>query len=216
MDSKEVLNKIQEVRELSKKRNFKQTFDLTINLKNLDLRKPESKVDFGVKLDCQLKTKKLKVLAVIDHSISGAEEVFDKVLYNDELASLKSDMQAIRKITHGFDKFVVQMNHMPLFAQVLGKFLGPMGKMPSPKLGMIINPKSDLAKLYENLQQTAHVQLKKNLVLQVSIGSENESDEIIMKNIVHIYESLVHALPDHNNNLKNISLKLTMSKPVVL
>ena len=216
MDSNQIIEKIKEARELSTKRKFTQTFDLIINLQNMDLKKPTDKVDVGVTLDCPIKPKKLKIMAIIDHSISGAEEIFDKVLYNEELSALKGDMKKIREITHGYDKFVVQMNYMPLFAQVLGRFLGPMGKMPSPKLGMVINPKTPLKELYEKIQKTAHLQTKKNLVLQVSIGSEKEKDETIAKNIEHIYEQLVHALPNQQNNLKNIGLKLTMGKLVVL
>lgn len=216
MNIKDISKKVKEARELSKSRKFAQTFDLVVNLKNLDLKKPDHKVDVGVTLDCSVKAKKLKVLAVIDHSIEGAEEVFDKVLYNNELDELKGNMKKIREITQGYDKFVVQMNYMPLFAQILGRYLGPLNKMPSPKLGMIINPKTPLKELYDKLQKIAHLQTKKNLVLQVSIGSENESDDVIAKNILHIYESLIHALPNHENNFKEMGVKLTMGKLVVL
>jgi large subunit ribosomal protein L1 len=216
MNLKEISKKIKEVRELSKKRGFTQTFDLIINLKNLDLKKPDHKVDVGVTLDCSVKAKKLKILAVIDHSIDGAEDIFDKVLYNEELEALKGNMKKIRELSQNYDKFVVQMNYMPLFAQVLGRYLGPLNKMPSPKLGMIINPKTPLKELYEKLQKTAHLQTKKNLVLQVSVGGEDEADDVVAKNVLHIYESLIHALPGHENNLKNMGLKLTMGKLVVL
>jgi large subunit ribosomal protein L1 len=216
MEIKTINAKIKEVRELSEKRNFTQTFDLVFNLQNLDLKKPEHKVDVGAVLNTNVKPKKHKICAIIDHTVQGAEEVFDKVLFNDELAALKGNMEKIRKITHEFDKFVVQANHMPLFAQVLGRYLGPMNKMPSPKLGMVITPKTPLEPLYEKLQKTVHLQTKKNLVLQVSVGSEAESDEAIAENIELVYEQLLHALPAQKNNLKNTKLKLTMSKTVVL
>lgn len=216
MEIKQVGENIKQVRELSTKRNFTQTFDLVFNLQNLDLKKPEHKVDVGLVLKTNVKPKKHKICAIIDHTVQGAEEVFDKVLFNDELAALKGNMEKIRKITHEFDKFVVQANHMPLFAQVLGRYLGPMNKMPSPKLGMVITPKTPLGPLYDKLQKTVHLQTKKNLVLQVSVGSEAESDEAIAENIEAVYEQLLHALPAQKNNLKNTKLKLTMSKTVVL
>lgn len=216
MNLKEIQAKIKEVRDASKKRNFSQTFDLVINLQNMDLKKPEHKVDVGVLLDTNLKPKKLKICAIIDHSISGAEKIFDKVLYSDELVAMKGDMDKIRALTHAYDKFVVQLNYMPQFAQILGRYLGPMNKMPSPKLGMVINPKTDLEELAIKLQKTVHLQTKKNLVLQASVGSEKESDENIAKNILHVYETLVHVLPNQAHNIKEIGLKLTMSKWVVL
>lgn len=216
MDEKLVLDKLKEVRVASKKRKFDQTFDLIFNLQAIDLKKPEHKVDVGITLNTAAKPKKIKVCAIIDHTVTGAEEIFDKVLYNDELSAMKGNLKEIRKITHGFDKFVVQANHMPVFAQVLGRYLGPMNKMPSPKLGMVITPKTPLKELYDKLQKTAHLQTKKNLVLQAAVGSEKEKDEDIAKNVVAVYNALVHALPNHQNNIKNAGLKLTMGKTVGL
>lgn len=216
MNAKEIETKIKEARELSKKRNFSQTFDLIFNLQQMDLKKPDHKVDVGITLPSQLKPKKLRVCIVVDHSVKGAEEIFDKVLYNEELAALKGNMKEIREITHNFDKFVVQANYMPQFAQVLGRYLGPMNKMPSPKLGMVITPKSPLQEVYNKLQKTVHLQTKKNLVLQCSVGSEKETDEQIAKNIQVVYEGLVHALPNHEHNIKNSQIKLTMGKVVNL
>ncbi|MCA9459167.1 MAG: hypothetical protein KC550_01315 [Nanoarchaeota archaeon] len=216
MNVKEVTSKLKEVREASTKRNFTQNFDLIFNLQNMDLKKPECKVDVGVPLTCKLKSKKLKICAVVDHSINGADKVFDKVVFSDELSELKGNMKKLRELTQGYDKFVVQANHMPLFAQVLGRFLGPMNKMPSPKLGMIITAKTPLAPLYEKIQKTVHLQTKKNLVIQATVGSEKESDAVIAENIVHVYESLLHALPNQKNNVKNVNVKLTMGKLVAL
>jgi len=216
MNEKEIQTKLKEARESSKKRNFKQTFDLIINLQHLDLKKPEHKVDLGVVLYSSVRVKKLKICAIVDHSVEDADKVFDKVIYSDELPALKGNMKKIREISHTYDRFVVQANHMPLFAQILGRYLGPMNKMPSPKLGMIINAKSPIKELCEKLQKTAILQTKKNLVLQTPIGSEVESDETIHKNIKTIHESLAHVLPNHAQNIKTVGVKLTMGKLVVL
>jgi large subunit ribosomal protein L1 len=216
MNITEVTQKIKEARELSKPRNFTQTFDLVFNLQQMDLKKPDHKVDLGVTLSSQIKPKKFKICGIVDHGVADADTVFDKVLYNEELTALKGNMVEIRKLTHEFDKFVVQANLMPLFAQILGRYLGPMNKMPSPKLGMVITAKTPLKELYDKLQKTAHVSTKKNLVIQASIGSEKESDEVIAKNIIAVQEALIHALPNHEHNVKNVGIKLTMGKVVVL
>ena len=216
MEIKEVASKVKEARENSKKRNFTQTFDCVINLQNMDLKKPEHKVDVGVVFSKPVKAGKLKICAVVDQGVEGAEKVFDKVVYIEELNAMKGDMKKIRTLTHKFDKFVVLSNHMPAFAQIFGRYLGPMNKMPSPKLGMVITSKTPLADLYNKLQRTVHLQTKKNLVLQVCVGSEADSDEAIADNIKHVYDTLIHALPAQQNNLKNINVKLTMGKLVVL
>jgi len=204
------------LRELSQSRNFTQSLDVIVNLQQLDLKKPEHKVDVGVTLPTQIKPKKLKICIIVDRTVTDAEKVFDGVLYNDDMMAMKGDLKQIRKITHGYDKFVVQANYMPQFAQVFGRYLGPMNKMPSPKLGMVIGPKVPLEPLYEKLQKSVHLQTRKNLVLQASVGAENESDEQLAQNIVQVYTALVQNLVNHEHNIKNVGIKFTMSKLVVL
>lgn len=216
MEVEKIQEKIKEVRDASKKRNFPQTFDIIVNLQALDLKKPEHKVDIGVRIATPIRPKKLKICAVVDHSIKDAEKIFDKVIYSEELQALKGDMKKIREVTHAYDKFVVQVQLMPVFAQILGRYLGPMNKMPSPKLGMVITDKTPLEDLYNKLQHTVVFQTKKNLVLQSAIGSETEKDEVIAQNIAAVYDALVHALPNQQNNIKNVGIKLTMGKLVEL
>lgn len=216
MKAQDVVPKIKELRELSQKRNFPQTLDIIVNLQQIDLKKPEHKVDLGISMPTPIKAKPIKVCAIIDKSMSHAEDVFDHVLYYEDMMAMKGDLKKIRTITHNYDKFVVQAAYMPQFAQIFGKYLGPMNKMPSPKLGMVINEKTPLEELYQKLQKTVHLQTRKNLVLQSSIGTENETDEELAEKIAHVYQALTQSLVNHENNIKNVAIKFTMSKVVVL
>ncbi|MFP4402150.1 MAG: hypothetical protein ACLFPL_02865 [Candidatus Nanoarchaeia archaeon] len=216
MNSQTIVSKIKELRELTPKRNFDQSLDIIVNLQQIDLKKPEHKVDLVVPLSTPIKPKPLKICAIVDRSLSQAEEVFDNVLFNDDMMAMKGDLSQIRKITHGYDKFVVQAAYMPQFAQVFGKYLGPMNKMPSPKMGMVISDKTPLQPLYDKLQKSVHLQTRKNLVLQSSLGSESESDEVLAEKISQVYTSLTQHLVNHENNIKNVAIKFTMSKVVRL
>ena len=211
MDLKNIDKKLSEIRK-SKKRNFTQTFDLIINLKNLDIKNPKDKVEFVVNLTTNLKPKKLKLFAIVDQSIVDAKNFFDEVISQKDLELLSETPKKIRQIAHKFDKFIVQANFMQNFARIFGKILGSLNKMPTPKLGMIITPKSDLKSLRERLDKSALCQTKKNLVIQIPVGSEKESDEAISKNIEIVYNTLLQNLPKGLNNIKNFGVKLTMGK----
>ena len=49
MNPEKLLNVIKQAREGAKKRNFTQSFDLIVHLKELDLKKPEQQIEFFLK-----------------------------------------------------------------------------------------------------------------------------------------------------------------------
>ena len=213
MEKDRVLQAVRNLKKNFKKRNFTQTLDLIVNLQNIDLKNPQQKLDVFVKLSTPIKPKPLKICAVVDSTVEGYES-YDKVMSSSELQELKGDMSKVRKVVHSFDKFVVQVSYMPTFVQILGRYLGPLGKMPSPKLGMIVTPKTQLEDLYSSLQRTVHIQTRKNLVLQASVGSEDLEDLEITQNVSQVLNALENALPNNYHNIKSVSLKTTMGEIV--
>ncbi|MEM2874282.1 MAG: hypothetical protein QW063_02460, partial [Candidatus Nanoarchaeia archaeon] len=126
----------------------------------------------------------------------------------------KIDKRAIRKLARDNDFFIAQANIMPVVAKVFGRFLSPIGKMPSLKAGHIISPKTDLESLVENLRRTVHLTIKKAPVFQVLIGNETMSDEDIMRNALTVLERAKAKLPKGEHNIKTVLIKTTMGKPV--
>lgn len=216
MDYDTILEKIKEVKKSSKKRNFLQSFDCVVNLKDLDLKKPEHKIDEGVVLENCVKAKPFRITAVLEHAIEGAEDVFDKVIYKNDLETYKGDIEKMRALSKASDKFVVQATIMPLFAQVMGRYLGPLNKMPNPRLGMVVTDNTPMKQTYDKLQKTVHMQVKKSLVLQFSFGSEKEDEDKLATSLKHALDALEHSLPMQKENIKDIGIKLSMSEMVKL
>ena len=68
---KDIINKIKKARDDSKPRKFRQSWDLTINVKGLDLKKPENRF----KMDFMLpegRGKELKVCVIADQTAAEA------------------------------------------------------------------------------------------------------------------------------------------------
>ena len=211
-----IKTKIEEARKLAKKRNFVQTFDGIINLKQLDPKNPSHKIDLGVTINSPIKNKPLKVVAFLEREIPNADKAFDKVIYKNELEEYKNNFPKIKELYKKYDKFIVHAQVMPMFAQIFGRYLGPLNKMPNPRLGHVINDKTDVLALREKLEKTVQLQNKKSNVLQFSFGSEKLDDETLASNLKTILESLEMHLPAQRNNIKDVYIKLTMSKPVRL
>lgn len=216
MDKNIILKSLKELKEKADKRNFKQTVDLIISLKNLNLKKPEEQVDFFQSLHFS-SGKKKKICALVGPElIEHAKEVCEKAISVDDFDRVAKDKKSIKKIAREYDYFIAQANIMPKVAAVFGKILGPKGKMPNPKAGCVVPPNANLKILYERLQKLVKVSAKTMPMIQCIVGKEDSKDEEVADNIFTVYDGLIHHLPGGKNNIKNVFLKLTMSKPIKL
>ncbi|MBW2977833.1 hypothetical protein KY331_03235 [Candidatus Woesearchaeota archaeon] len=216
MKKEDILKSLKELKEKSEKRNFNQTVDLIITLKNLNLKKPEEQVDFFQSLHFPV-GKKVKVCALVGPELIGqAKEVCDAAISVDEFPKYAKDKKAVKKITQECDYFIAQANIMAKVAATFGKILGPKGKMPNPKAGCVVPPNANLKALYARMQKLVKVSAKVMPMIQCIVGKEDSKEEEVVDNILVVYDGLIHHLPGGKNNVRNILLKLTMSKPVKL
>lgn len=214
MDKEKALEAIKQLKEQAKKRNFVQSYDLIITLQGLDLKKPDQKVDFFATLHYP-KGKNSKIGAFVGPElVEDAKKTFDTVITPEEFEKY-ADKKAMKKLADEHDFFIAQANIMSQVATQFGKVLGSRGKMPNPKAGSVVPPKgANLDNLYEKLQKTVKLATKNNLMVQANVGNEDSPDEEVSVNVMDIYNQLVHNLPGHENNVKRMFIKKTMSKPV--
>ncbi|MBS3117427.1 hypothetical protein J4430_00930 [Candidatus Woesearchaeota archaeon] len=212
MNEKDVLEALGKVREGSKKRKFVQSFDLIINLKQLNLKKPEHKIDLFVTIDSGI-GKKRKVCALVDKELmTEAKKTFDIVISKGEFSKLtKKD---IKKLAKENDFFVAQATIMTDVAKVFGRILGSRGLMPNPKAGCVVLPTAQLGPIYQRLQHLIRLQVKAEPIVKVCIGSEAQDDSLVAKNIITAYNAVMYVLPQEKNNIKNALLKVTMGTPI--
>lgn len=213
MEKAQILKAVKTCREKTKKRNFNQSFDLILNLKNINIKKTENQKEFFIVLPHA--TKKRNICALVGGELKEqAKENCDKVVLSDEFPKYAKDKKAVKKLTEECDFFVAQANIMPQVATNFGRVFGPRNKMPNPKAGCIVPPKAQLKPVYEKLQKTVKASWKKSLVLQALIGTESMKDEEIADNIYAYYNAVLNQLPNELNNLKSSYLKLTMGSAV--
>ena len=212
MNKEDVQKAITELKQQPKKK-FVQSYDLVINLKNIVIK--QNPLDFFVTLH-HSKGKKIRVAAFVDQILfDQASKNCDLAISANEFDKYK-DKKALKKLADSYDYFIAQANLMPKVAAVFGKVLGTKGKMPNPKLGCVVPPKANLEPLVKKLQSTVRLSAKKGSNLQCIIGKEDQSDEQIVDNILTVYQAVLKQVPNETQNIKNVALKLTMSKPVKL
>lgn len=209
----ELLKSLEQLRKSSKKRKFAQALDVVINFKNIDLKK--NPIDSFVIFQHSF-TKQPKVCAVIDDDfVNKAKDSCDKILSKSELEKL-DDQKEIKKLGKEFDFFISQANLMGLVATKFGRILGPLGKMPNPKIGGVVAPGADLNPVVTKFKKSIRVLSKNESIVKSKVGYEDMKDEELLANLVHLHEVISHALPHGDHNIKTMFLKFTMSKPVLV
>ena len=209
MDKKIILDTIKQIREKGPKRKFSQAFDLIINLKGINIKKEDQKIDKFFVLPFS-KGRKSKICAIVDNDLlKQAKEVCDIVIFKDELNEWKDKIKQ-RKLAIDCEFFIAQANLMSQVASVFGKVFGPRNKMPNPKSGCVVSGNAQLKGLYDRLQNTVRIITKNEPIIKVIVGNESMKDEEVTENILAVYNNVVGSLSQGEHNLKNILLKLTM------
>jgi large subunit ribosomal protein L1 len=209
MDKEKVKLALEELKK-EPKRNFTQSYDLIINLKNLVIK--QNPIDFFVTLHNN-KGKKIKVAAFVNQQLADQADKFCDLTISESAFVKYKDTKAMKKLADEYDYFIAQAPLMAKVAATFGKVLGTKGKMPNPKLGCVVPPNANLEPLVKKLNTTVRLVAKKGTNLQCIVGKEDQSDEEIVDNVMTAYQAVLKQVPNETQNIKNILLKKTMSKP---
>ncbi len=188
----------------NKERKFDQTADLIVNLQKFNPKKDA--VNILVNLPNKIRDKK----------VAGFFEVRAKNIETITPNDFKkySDKKEMKKLVKKYDFFISQSSLMPKVATAFGRILGPAGKMPSPQLGILMNPDDKtIEELIKKISNSFKIKTIDNSI-KMAIGKQSMSDENIIENIMVVFNSLVKALPRDKENIKNIEVKFTMTKPI--
>ncbi|PIN77863.1 hypothetical protein COV15_01045 [Candidatus Woesearchaeota archaeon CG10_big_fil_rev_8_21_14_0_10_34_12] len=198
----QILKALEELRK-NPERKFNQSVDLIINLKSFN----PGKENINVFIPLKHKVKDKKLCAFLTKKSS----VIDTI-QKPEFVRFK-DKKEIKNLVGRYDFFISHASLMPAVATTFGKFLGQAGKMPSPKLGILTDESEEsIKKLMEMINKNVRVKTKEASI-KLCVGKEKMKDEEIADNILAAYGFLTEALPKKKENVKNIMVKFTMTKP---
>lgn len=216
MDKEKFQKALELVKNNSPKRNFKQRYDLIVNLRGLNLKKPEEQIDIFTTLNYP-RGKKVKVCALVGPELAEqAKQMCDQVVLHDDFPKYAADKVLTKKLAKSCNFFIAQANIMPDVAKTFGKILGTRGKMPNPKAGCVVPPNANLKALVEKLQRTVRISARTELSVKCGVGMEDTPDAQVLDNIITIYNTLIHVLPEEERSIKNIMLKFTMGPRAVI
>ena len=211
MAEKKTIRAVKEVFEASKQRNFKESVDLAVNLKDIDLSIPKNRVDDEILLPKgRGKPATVAVFAGGELAVK-AKSAADLVIAPEELDDLADDKKKAKKLANDHTFFVAEAPLMPIIGKKLGVVLGPRGKMPKP-----IPPSADPVPIINNLRNTVRIRSKDRRTFHTLIGTKDMNIEDIAENVDVVMKRLIGKLDRGKMNIASVYLKTTMGKSVRL
>ena len=205
MAEKKTIEAVKKALEESKKlnRKFKQTVDVAVTLKNVDLNDSKNRIDEEIILpNGRGKESKIAIFASGELALKSKGKV-DLIIKPEEIEELSSDKKKFKKMVDEYDFFIAEAPLMPTIGKTLGVILGPRGKMPKP-----VPPQIDISGIAKNLRSKA------NKTFHAIAGKEEMDQEHIAENIDVIIKRLESKLERGRMNISSIYVKTTMGPSV--
>lgn len=190
-------------------RNFTETVDLAINLRDIDLNDPSNRVDESVVLPSGTGQETRIVVFATGETAVRAEDVADEVLSPDELEELGGDDDEAKDLADDTDFFIAEAAMMQDIGRYLGTVLGPRGKMPTP-----LQPDDDVVETVERMKNTVQIRSRERRTFHTRVGAEDMSAEDVSDNIDVILRRLEADLEKGPLNIDSIFVKTTMGPAV--
>lgn len=202
---------VKRAREAKTDRKFTQSAELTLVLKDIDVKKGFNLNEVVALPHKSSKVPSVCVVAGGDMGSRARKAGVDRVMEPAELDRLGTNKREARKVVRAHDFFLADTAQMASIGRSLGQFLGPKGKMPTPlPYGA---PVENIAARFKN---SVRVKAKNQLNVSAKIGDEKMDDNQLVENASAIIAAIEKKLPQGDKNIRNAMVKFTMGKAAKL
>ncbi len=204
----ELAEMIKKVKTTAKQRKFKQSIELIINFKDIDVKKGFALNDV-VQLPKTSSPATVCVMATGDMGQKAKQANADSVIGTSELDKFAANKRESRKFINKYDFFLADTQVMPVVGKTLGQLLGPRGKMPTP-----VPFNAPIESFLQRFRSSIKVRTRASLSMACKIGDESMEDADLATNAHTVLSAVEKKLPNGERNIKRIMMKTTMGKPV--
>lgn len=200
---------VEEAVKSAKERKFKESIELAINMREVDLSDPKNRVNEEIPLP-KGRGKDIKV------AIFGSEEMKTKAKGSadyffgaEDISKFQENKKDFKKIVNSVDYFIAESNLMAGIGKSLGQVLGPRGKIPRP-----LPPGQDPSALITSLKRTVRARSKDKRTFHVPVGTRDMAPSDVAENINAVLKRITGKLEKGMNNIDSLYVKTTMGKAV--
>ncbi|KAL3718316.1 hypothetical protein ACJRO7_003452 [Eucalyptus globulus] len=190
-----------------KKRNFTETIELQIGLKNYDPQK-DKRFSGSVKLP-HIPRPKMKVCMLGDaQHVEEAEKIGLDYMDVEGLKKLNKNKKLVKRLAKKYHAFLASEAVIKQIPRLLGPGLNKAGKFPT-----LVTHQDSLDAKVNEMKAMVKFQLKKVLCMGVAVGNLSMEDKQIFQNVQLSVNFLVSLLKKNWQNVKCLYLKSSMGKP---
>lgn len=201
---------IKQARGGSNKRNFTQSAELTLILKDIDVKKGFS-LNEVVSLPNKSGESSICLIGSGDLAMRARKLGIPTILEPQELDRLGTNKRDARKLVRRHDFFLSDTSLMASVGKSIGQFLGPKGKMPTP-----LPYGAPLDAIVHRFQGSIRLRIRNQLSVSARVGDENMDDSSLVGNAIAVVSAIEKRLPQGEKNMRSAVFKFTMGRPAKL
>jgi len=190
-----------------KKRNFEETIEVQIMLKNYDPKK-DKRFSGSVALPLIPRPRLRVCLLATEKDFDRGKEAGVDVIAQDELKSWKKNKKKVKKLAKKYHAFLCSASIIRQIPRILGPGLNKRGKFPTS-----LGATEDVASKVDFLKRSVKFQMKKDTTVHFAAANVSMTDEEIAANILAAINFLTSILKKGWQNIKGVVLKSTMGPP---
>lgn len=191
----------------TKKRNFLETVELQIGLKNYDPQR-DKRFSGTIRLPSVPRPNMAICILGDQHDLDRAKHGGVDAMSADDLKKLNKNKKLIKKLARKYDAFIASEALIKQIPRLLGPGLSKAGKFPTP-----VSHADDLSGRITEVKSTIKFQLKKVLCMGVAVGNVEMGQEQLTGNIMLAINYLVSLLKKGWQNVGSLVIKASMSPP---
>jgi len=189
-----------------KKRNFTETIELQVALKNYDAAK-DKRFTGVVRLPIAPKNKFTVCIIGDAKDVERAKVAGIPSMTQDDLKKLKKDKKLVKKLANSYDAFLASASLIRMIPRIAGPGFNKAGKFPS-----LLGPNEDITEKVAAQKASIKFQLKakKALCLGVPVANVGMSSADVQANTTLAVNFMVSLLSKNWQQVKRLYVKSTM------
>ena len=204
----QIIELIKQARAATKERKFKQSVELIVTFKDIDVKKGFA-INEVVQLPKTSSPATVCIIATGEMNQKAKAAKADSVIGTEELDKFGANKRESRKFINKYDFFLADTKVMPAVGKTLGQLLGPRGKMPTP-----VPFDASIDAFLQRFRSCIKVRTRASLSISAKIGDVTMEDADLAINAHAVLNAVEKKLPNGEKNLRKILIKTTMGKPV--